>query len=701
MTIRSEPLPEHNNSEFNKTLLSPPVSLSNFPERLSLNSKLVHLNNPSKYAIIIYKAIYASLNSDWWQALDSTITQYGYKNKLATFLEWLNTHSITISNRFNILNEYQEKRVNIDGVKPQSVSISIIFSFLSEGAENSNLNSEESYFLSLLYDSTTISKPEDKIPYTLTGWFSQMDWLKNIISDKDWLALESPKRLMESFSVTVAATLLWILKNKKDISQCVNISQALKTGDNVKYKRTKLFKYSRDLLYQINNKKLSNSHFELLMSDTIKPNAHKKIRHLLTKRSAIPLKSVINKKREEHFREPHIFSAETIETTGLMEQQLAAWLCAWMTVQPTDIKKLKRRDFLINYNRNNRPVLMQCLYYKGRSDKENDIPLLDMTQIETKALYAYINTLPSDSESLFTSSATSVKHFTPSSTNPLISRLTALWKLPSLDRYIKHQLSLRKSSDLFRRVYLKVVNNCSVDYHEWERYAEKNNQSRDIITYRLDVPRPVPMLIFGLNNIKTSAVYSRSDQYREEDLIPHNSHTPTTEKINYLTDKNKEWVNQNGRITRIVLDDIANHAYQPNLNVALALAREKRLQSIVKKASGTEEKIKINNLGTITTPSVDESLLNEEPDHVIVLDSPETVVNFLHYIAESERLTSLLLEHAPVFFEQTVLPTAEWMESLLNDGISLASIKEGKQQYSNLCKVLPPLFTSQLAGGVG
>ena len=75
-----------------------------------------------------------------------------------------------------------------------------------------------------------------------------------------------------------------------------------------------------------------------------------------------------------------------------------------------------------------------------------------------------------------------------------------------------------------------------------------------------------PQSLFKGSHIKNSSVYSRTDQYRDEDLINTNSHSSLTEKLSYMTDANKEWVNQVGRILRMVLVDIEMHAFSPKFD---------------------------------------------------------------------------------------------------------------------------------------
>ncbi len=61
----------------------------------------------------------------------------------------------------------------------------------------------------------------------------------------------------------------------------------------------------------------------------------------------------------------------------------------------------------------------------------------------------------------------------------------------------------------------------------------------------------------------------------------------------------------------------------------------------------------------------------------------------------------LLIQHALKFFERSVLPTVEWMHYVLQQYLTPTVVNEGRLAYGVVCSVLPPLFSSELQGGVG
>ncbi len=688
-------------SDFDTVLPAKPKTLLSSPTRLVLGDKVFPLDNPHPDAGAIYHAIHAALLSDWFQETLGEHWQKQLKDYAGYFLNWLSEHQLTEANRFDVLNDYQAFRVNEIGVKPQSTGAASIVTLLDNGSDDDELTGQRRY-LQTLCNSTKIVEAEERIPTTLTGWFAQMDWLRPIVGEHDWLAMESPKRLMASFSVTVASTLWWLLRVRVALSALVNKAPLVTTAGEGLKKIAQRNHYCRELLMLASRhaSALPDGTLDLLLADFVRPELHEYCRSRLQRGQTVPIKSKVEGRVQEIFISPLLFTPHNWENPSQLEQQLAAWLCAWQTVQPEDITKLKPRHFTVQHNKQGRPVSLQCTYYKGRSGRLHEPPLLEAQQIEAKALIKYLKTSGVDNQVLFPDCEKRIK-FTPDSAYTTLPRTLAyIWAIPTLADVIETQLHARSASDRFRRLYLAVAHHGSEAGDTWTKHQKRRKQPCDINAYKKAVPRPLPFLLFGLSAVKTSAVQARTDRYRDGDLVNVNSHSAATEKTSYMTDQNKEWVNQNGRITRIVLNDIENHAYKPNIEAALTAARERLLQTQVMQATKGQP-VRINALGEVITPSPTDVGAEGEPDEHIVWDSPETVVCFLHYLAEAERQSSLLIAHALPFFERSVLPSAEWMSSLLNQGLSPGVVRAGKQQYEQLRSTLPPLFDNQLHGGVG
>ncbi|WP_394243555.1 hypothetical protein [Vibrio astriarenae] len=688
-------------SNFDIALPEQPQSLLSSPTRLVLDDKVYPFDNPHQDAKAIYQTIHTALLSDWWRESLGEHSQHCHKSALGTFLNWMSEHHFTEGNRFDVFNDYQTFRVNESNVKPQSTGATNLLTVLQIGIDHDEPK-EQYRYIETLIDSTKILEATDPIPDTLTGWFSQMDWLRPIVGDDDWLAIESPKRLMESFSVTIASTLLWVQKVRSSIRALVKKNSHLATIGEKLQKSRRNANYCRELLILASRDipALPDGTLDLLLADFVDPAMHECIRSCLQAGESVPLRPWIDGRQKMTFFQPTLFAPENIDSPSEIESQLAAWLCAWLAVQSSDIRKLKPHHFTIHTNKQGRPTSLQCNYYKGRSGHLKESPVLDTQQIEFKALIEFINTWSRDNQRLLPNLQRGVL-CSPNSTQTSFSRsLVRIWTITTLSHEIQTELNTRKASDRFRRLFMAIARHGGVTHATWEKRQKTLKQPSSVKAYHASVVRPLPHLLFGASAIKTSAVQARSDQYRDGDLVNINSHSAATEKTHYITDQNKEWVNQNGRITRIVLDDIENHAFKPNLDLSVDSARERCLQTKVRQLAPGQS-VRINPLGEPLTPSPSDTGVEGEADEYIVWDTPETVVCFLHYLAEAERQSNQLITHALPFFERTVLPTAEWMSSLLNNGLSPKAVRAGQHQYDQLCGVLPPLFDNQLHGGVG
>lgn len=698
-------------SDFSRVLPIPATKIDVFPKRLHLGKTSVPLDNSHLAAQYIYKNIVHAMESDWYQSLN-TRSLPQYQTTLQAFLPWLSRQKITSANKFSLLKNFEAYRVNDIKVKPQSTGLRVLLKIISQGLNCDTISQEHFDYIDLLLDSTVPSVPDERTPDTLTGFFTSIPWFRNVLGESDYLQLESPKRLMESFSIVVAATLLLIINEKqKVISQIGDVNSIGIEGLN-KRKDKALAHWSRDLLFKFGQltpkNKTANLATELMFLDSVKVKNQSALLSIWAqsiKEEKIWKTVYVEGRREIPFGAPCIFSPEWLFRPSPIEQFLFSLLCAWQTIQPSDVTKLKRNNIVISKNSAGHTASIQISYYKGRSGYEHETPLLDPNSIEGKALCAYLELLPTEDSNLFNIEAHRmiglIFDFHPSIT----SLLARLWSSELISSYICTQLSIRGASDLFMRAYVALAKNGSEHFGAWKHQQEKlgRHHSLDIKTYRRSVPHPIPLKLFGLNFIKTSAVYARTDRYRDNDLVNQNSHTAMTEKISYLTDANKEWVNQNGRLTRLVLHDIESYVYHPNLDLSVQKTHDLLLHTRIVSGVGNgvdkPENIRINSLGRISNNPVQYHFDIKAHD-ILVLDSVETVVNMLHYISEAEGKYKLLINNALFYFEQTVLPTVEWMNYVLQQHLSPAVVRQGNQVYSEVHAILPSLFLSELNGGI-
>jgi nucleoside diphosphate kinase len=199
--------------------------------------------------------------------------------------------------------------------------------------------------------------------------------------------------------------------------------------------------------------------------------------------------------------------------------------------------------------------------------------------------------------------------------------------------------------------------------------------------YRASATRPLPVSLFTLTHIKTAAIHARSDSYREADLVNHHSHTSMTEKTSYLTDANKEWLNQAGRITRLVIHDLQNVVYQPSITVISQAVYELELKTKVMEATKTKN--------IMTNPIRGNYIEEDKETTIIVSDSTDTALYFIHYINQASEMLPRLLLTRPDWVERTLIIQVEWMTRTLT---RMKMSTSAQKSYVKLKKHLPPLF---------
>lgn len=696
-------------SDFDRAINQPTLPIDILPNRLELNGKIVSFKNESKYAKYIFTAITTAFKSEWYQSLGLNSQKCGQKS-LRKFIPWLNEKVITHENRYTILKDYEAFRVNEDGVKPQSTGLCDVMNFLTNGVNSDQINDSTIQYIIRLRSYTTISVADERESSTLSSYFASMHWLREALGEVDYLKLESPKRLIDSFSISVATTLLLILQAKVEARKGLSDPITLKivnTKIEINGKAVRNQHYCRNLLNHLGrlsvDGKPADILTELLLLDCVPADRQDK---LISQWHESPDKFKFSylhsESRQLLFTEPSIFTPTSWSYPSHIEQYLAAWLCAWQAIQPLDVCKLRRKDFVISKDHTTSIVALQCSYYKGRSRTVQEPPMLEARQIETLALIAYLEQLPSDNSNLFSKKI----HISPDlgfSSFTVSGRLERLFKSPIITNKINQNLKKRQSSPLFLRAFIAMADHKEFSFNRWCKSRKLNALDTSAAAYRMDIKKPLPLLQFGLSAIKNSSIHARTDRYRDSDLINQNSHTSQTEKRSYLTDANMAWVNQNGRITRMVLNDMERYVYKPNLNKAITVAYDlilrTRVTGVLSNGIANHSSIKTNSLRHVNDSDLDAFGTNH--DDIIVLDTQETVVNMLHYIGEAERLhRSLIMNNLP-FFEHSVLPTVEWMENVIRERLNPSVVKLGQQTYNEIRTILPELFSNELHGGVG
>ena len=692
------------------TLIKSPSILNNLPVRLVLKGKNYELNLDNIYSKYTFRALTLGLKSEWYQSL-APLSQIQISNSLIGFIKWFEKINIDVNNKYTLLNDFESYQVNIRGLKPQSTGLNLLLQLIKNGVNEIEYENELHTYIDMLVLRTNISKKELPISTTLTNFFGSISWLRQAIGDEDFLKLESPKRIINSFSVTIATILIYILKVKKEAKNELLNYKFVTDSDTLSVRAQRQF-YCGNLFSKLSqfdeNYLPATKLTELMILDFVPNNKVDKLKTLWKRRLLEPTTYYSYKLNgRQIFSLPNIFAPDAWNYPSEIEQVLFSWLCSWQTVQPYDVPKLKKNDFILSKNNEGRIVNIQCSYYKGRSSRMQEPPMLDARQIEGNAIIAYLEYF-SDNQAHLISSINIPNIQITFGAQSITERLVNLINYQPINEEIISNIWRRKVNPIFIKSILALHDKKDYVFIKWInrlKKTEKQESGFTIEAYIKDTEFPIPAKLFGLSAIKNSSVHATSDKYRDGDLINQNSHTSQTEKISYLTDANKDWINQNGRITRMVLHDIERHVYKPNIerakNDAYELSLRTKVINALDEGISDSDKIKINQIGQLNFSKEIYLEFNVDPDEIIVLDTEETVVTMLHYIKEAESKQNILINKAVTFFERTILPNVEWMEYLLNSKFSPAVVKRGAIQYKEIMHILPPLFLNEIRGGLG
>jgi len=670
--------------------------------------------NEDKYAQFVFIAlrhIYHDVQVNPEKYYKSTLVVFS--KALTAFIPWLIDHEVTELNRYKIIKDFETYRVNDLQLKTSMVDK--VLQMLKLAIPISTLDIYAKNYLTTLIKGTKLSFRPEREQQTVTAFFGQCLWLRSIVGNDLFSRVESPKRLMNSFSVTIASTLITLQTVIEKLEEffiehqiCASDLQ-LKGAD--KESKTKICKTGVLLLSRVC--RISKDGFEdilseLLFYDLVSPQCAFYVKQQLISGEAISLQvperyaigGVLVCRKPIFFDEVSVqLVAQRAETQWRnnvtqdlvampithVENMFFSYLCAWLTIQQSDIDKLTENDFRFVRNKRGRVTHLSCIYYKGRARGFKETLTISTSRVEGEAIFSFIQkrklcSLPSNNLVEIIGSADSC------SKEGRLTRMFYLWSVDGLKAIIEKQLQQRQYSSVFMSVMTALILNHGETYAVW-RPQNKQLKSADYWTL---VKNPVPLNWFSFNMVKNSAVHARTDMYREGHLINKNSHDNKTEKSSYLSQENKEWVNQHGRITRLVMVDIANTIYKPSLDAVKRHTADMQIRTEIVTATDGQ----VNEIGVISNIK-NKSFL---PDAIVVIDSVVTVCLFNHYIAQAEEKYEQLLHVNIEFVEKTMLPTVEWMAELLATRFLKENVKKGGEDYENLKHNFPSLFDAQIIG---
>lgn len=654
------------------------------------SARITELTNQHDKATLIFKLLRLYLTTPQFNKIKEQSRQ-GYLNAIHYFVTWLNTKD-NVSN--TVVKDFETEQVNHKKIKPESTGATEILFCMKHALAKSSLAGSDLKFISAVINKSNLI-PNSNVSTkqaTLTGYFLEHSWIESEIGNKQFLKLASPKRLIESFRIVVSESLFYLKKFGELLKQSSDFNNlVLNNSDDIYTQRNELADLISKKVVLDDLKRPADIFSNILLIDGTRVKFEAQILNNLSKGKPAPVKSIIK---------TQVFINNSFgEVISELEQLLMAFLCASYCVQPEDIFKLRKKHFAVARNTRNEPRNISINYFKGRSGGNHDTPVISMRHSAGRAIYQYLDSIPENQEHLFSQKLDRVKFSTYSihsvkNDNSISGFLVRLWRSNHFRSQVIPVLNTEGKSTLFLDCISAISSPKAIPFSTWKKknmglYEDYINSS--VFTQ--------PVYLFWLAHIKNSAVHANSDKYRDGDIKNFNSHTSLTEKTNYLGSDNPEFVNQAGRISRAVLQDIESSVYQPNLDKLQSKIHDKNIRSHLVKITENDD------LSVKAIAQEDNTYVSSEFDFddIRIIESKETVVQMLHYIAQADKYSEQLKKMNPDFFYFTVLVNVEWHKYVLSELFSPKSdaFIQGKSTYENIKKHLPDLFTNELYGGIG
>ena len=619
--------------------------------------------------------------------------------------EFLNQYAINKS-KFKIINNFETYLVD----KGQGgYSATLLLSFIKSAKSLTSLKAEQITVLQAIESATKLN-PIESEQKPLTNWFSQINWLRAKMAQEGkadvYQRLASSKLLMQSFKQTVAELMLILQEVSRDLSDTLkqndfNVAIVNSTFTE-KDKLTRYHKFQREILYTVtrNTHIAEKQTLEVLMHDFCTESRKAYVSIALSKNDNIVISELVEKKRLYSFRKAVIFDdafinqleiflrgEQTSYPVSKAEEICFYWLNCALTVQASDARKLAYSDFIF-HGTATKTTHLSCDYYKSRAQDFKTTDTLDTTQPVGKAIFKFLQNRKSVDE-LTSITLNDVDKATFNS-GGLIGRMFALLSESDCHQRVKKRLQQQHVSSVFLSLIHCVLNNTDLTISEWINLRKKQGHAdKSADTYQKLVKLWLPNYWFSGSMIKTAAVHAASNNFRVGTLVNNNSHTSSTEHDVYFSEQNLEHQSTAARLMRLVMNDIGNVAFKPNVVEIKQKITERQIRTQL-----------VSETGGAVLPFVkqdeDEEGDEEEGDAINVIDSVQTVVSFLHYMAQAEKHYKALATHNPTYLEKYVLVEFEWKDYVLKNLISEDNKTKGYAAYKQYKAMLPDLFLSQI-----
>ncbi len=676
---------------------------------------------------IIYKAMIAAYNYTFFDRSAALSAKEIFSTAVKPFIVWLNTHKI--ENRYEILKLYETHRMdeleNHGGSSPLiSLKVVLGYTIESESLRKELSSDEYAYLIELRKTKSTPNL--NKSQKSIASYFGALDWLRRDdigIGKKLYSALASPKLAVKSLSLT-AATVILELKTYKDELQTLikSIEPQLSPWLVIESKdsRNEKGKAVGNIIYlmlsayhkQDNPTNALKAALEtFILSNANSLAAYSTISSALKSQDECD-SLFLNKERDKvkvnvdftmlhssTFLDGSLLSIEWIKRVlkddsskamTNVEGLMFAWLMASLTVQPTDIPKLRHSDFRL-MKVGGRVTNIECEYFKGRAKVFHTTRSLSARAPEGKAL---LKLLEQQDEGLpfFIKQDLVISN----KINAFFGVFNALLQSSDLSEKIKVAHEKQQLPNLMAKAI------CTLISHGLHPGNIINNPNKITIEERRKLvdqsQSPCQKNIFGVQAIKNSAVHAFSDPYTLNYLINRNSHSNQVEKVSYLTEENEEWMNSSGRITREVMLDLIHNVFNLNFKpenekqvaafnsefmavTDLIAYKHEEMNARLRVVTG-QEKGRVNEVGVMALSDQKE---NEALSPIYVSDNPITVLKMHNYLHEFKKNYKKLLSHNPDHLFKTVMPTVEWLEDTLPK-MSKASQRKGREQFDLMIK---------------
>jgi hypothetical protein len=688
-----------------------------------------------EYKKLVFNVIKTAFHHFFMTENNPPSVKINFITNMPNIVEYLNSYTFLEGKEINFFKSYESFRINKDKIKPASTGLLTLLKCVKlVSALNSFIKDLSSWQRKFINSAAQIKilgwDRGDAEQITLTDWFSVSTWLRRDdvgVGHETYSKLASPKALVNSFVATITAELNDIQLAKDALINFFRVNK-IKSSDypleKIETKSDDRYAFREERVLQRNS---TLNKLRKLFSNDESKDKHLRLAMILVLREFVTPHSIEHMK-ERFFNNKVLkrtkkdkdnslvligtqqkeslfgsrFLNEVAEYASLpdgnnidkpksfAEHVIFSWLMAYQTVQPSDIKKLKLKDFKFVRRNNCRVTHIDLEYFKGRANTIHQVRMLETRSLLGSVILKFI------------------QGFVPESKEDKNKNITLDYKCDwltvnrifefceEIPDSIHCSLIREKASPVFIKSILLIIRNGI-------KFNPKGDMSYEgyIVNGDLNCQKKT----FSLTAIKNSSIHSRSDTFTPTQLINYHSHSNDVERKHYLSESNEEWLNRSGLITRAVMQDLTTNLYRASKSDRVIFNSEftYAIETITKKKNDILVQMKmitgaqsgdVNHLGLLKKVDRQE----DDADTIYMLDTPETLLKLLHYLDQVKENHHLLATSSSEFLLFTVLPTAEWIEELFDKKLfSKKSMTDGRNMYKKFKAHLPPLFKNQIS----